>query len=80
MKERLRKNSLNIKNYDCKNPSVRMEKHFSVEWDCGQIKFFSVKTLKEMVHDQGFRNIRFKFAGRLPFLWKSMVLCARKES
>jgi len=56
----------------------KMDNHFTVGWDCGHIKFFSVKTLTEMVVEQGFRNVRFKFAGRVPFLWKSMVLCAEK--
>lgn len=56
----------------------KMDKHFTVDWDCGHIKFFSVKTLTQMVAEQGFRNIRFAFAGRCPYLWKSMVLCAEK--
>lgn len=56
----------------------KLDQHFTVGWDCGHIKFFSVKTLSAMVAEQGFHNIRFKFAGRVPFLWKSMVLCAQK--
>lgn len=56
----------------------KLDKHFTVGWDCGHIKFFSVNTLSAMVAEQGFRNIHFKFAGRAPFLWKSMVLCAEK--
>lgn len=56
----------------------KMDKHFTVGWDCGHIKFFSVKSLSAMVEEQGFHDIRFKFAGRVPFLWKSMVLCAKK--
>jgi len=54
----------------------KLENHFTIGWDCGHIKFFSVKTLTMMVEEQGFHNIRFKFAGRVPYLWKSMVLCA----
>ena len=56
----------------------KLDNHFTVEWDCGHIKFFSVKTLSNMVTEQGFGNIRFKFAGRFPYLWKSMILCATK--
>lgn len=56
----------------------KLDKHFTVNWDCGHIKFFSVKTLTMMVEEQGFRNVRFRFAGRIPYLWKSMVLCAEK--
>lgn len=58
--------------------SGRLDKHFTVDWDCGHIKFFSVKTLSTMVAEQGFGEIRFTFAGRLPYLWKSMVLSAVK--
>lgn len=58
--------------------SGRLDKHFTVDWDCGHIKFFSVKSLSAMVVEQGFRTLRFKFAGRLPYLWKSMVLSALK--
>lgn len=56
----------------------KLDKHFTVCWDCGHIKFFSTKTLSMMVEEQGFRNVRFRFAGRMPYLWKSMVLCAEK--
>ena len=56
----------------------KLDKHFTVGWDCGHIKFFSVETLTAMVAEQGFHNIHFKFAGRVPYLWKSMVLCATK--
>lgn len=56
----------------------KLDKHFTVGWDCGHIKFFSVRTLSEMVQERGFRSIRFKFAGRVPYLWKSMVLYAKK--
>lgn len=56
----------------------KLDKHFTVDWDCGHIKFFSVKTLTEMVAEQGFSDVSFRFAGRLPYLWKSMVLSASK--
>jgi len=57
----------------------KLDRHFTVDWDCGHIKFFSVRTLGTMVAEQGFRDIRFSFAGRLPFLWKSMILVASKQ-
>jgi 2-polyprenyl-3-methyl-5-hydroxy-6-metoxy-1,4-benzoquinol methylase len=56
----------------------RLDSHLAPGWDGGHIKFFSVKTLREMVSEQGFRHLRFKFAGRLPFLWKSMIVRAVK--
>ena len=54
----------------------RMDRHFTVSWDGGHIKFFSVKTLRRMVKEEGFQELEFRFAGRAPYLWKSMVLCA----
>jgi 2-polyprenyl-3-methyl-5-hydroxy-6-metoxy-1,4-benzoquinol methylase len=59
--------------------SGKMDRHFTAEWDGGHIKFFSVKTLTKMVQEEGFRNIQFKFGGRVAFLWKSMILCATPE-
>lgn len=58
--------------------SGKMDKHFTVEWDCGHIKFFSVKSLSRMVREYGYCDLQFRFAGRLPYLWKSMILRARK--
>lgn len=51
----------------------RMDRHFSVLWDHGHIQFFSVKTLRALLAQQGFHAIEFQFAGRLPWLWKSMI-------
>lgn len=54
----------------------KMDNHFSVLWDGGHIKFFSVKTMTELLITENYTNISFKFAGRLPYLWKSMLCCA----
>ncbi|MEI2582835.1 class I SAM-dependent methyltransferase [Scytonema sp. PRP1] len=56
--------------------SGKMDNHFSVLWDGGHIKFFSVKSLSELLETEGYTNIQFKFAGRLPYLWKSTLCCA----
>ncbi len=53
----------------------KLDRHFTVLWDGGHIKFFSVPTLRQLVLDEGFANPQFKFAGRFPYLWKGMV-CA----
>ncbi|MBD1840927.1 class I SAM-dependent methyltransferase [Coleofasciculus sp. FACHB-64] len=53
--------------------SGRMDKHFHVLWDGGHIKFFSVKTLTELLKSEGYTDIHFKFAGRFPYVWKSML-------
>lgn len=54
------------------------DRHFSVEHDGGHIKFFSKATLARMACRSGFRNVRFRGAGRLPWLWKSVVMVAEK--
>jgi 2-polyprenyl-3-methyl-5-hydroxy-6-metoxy-1,4-benzoquinol methylase len=56
----------------------KWDRHFSVEWDIGHVKFFSVKTLKRVLEDEAFRNIRFEFAGRIPAFWKSMVCISKR--
>lgn len=61
--------------------SGRMDEHFHVLWDGGHIKFFSVETLTSLVETEGYTDIHFNFAGRLPYLWKSMLCsCRRTES
>lgn len=60
--------------------SGKMDNHFSVLWDGGHIKFFSVPTLSQLLEAEGYTNIHFKFAGRLPYLWKSMLCSASVEN
>lgn len=54
------------------------DRHWSVEWDGGHIKFFSEKSLGRMAREAGFRRIYFEGVGRAPLLWKSMILLAEK--
>ena len=58
--------------------SGRMDKHFTALWDYGHIKFWSRKTLSAALHETGFSQIEFAGCGRLPWMWKSMVLRAIK--
>lgn len=53
--------------------SGKMDKHFHVLWDGGHIKFFSVATMTTLLKEEGYTDINFKSAGRLPYLWKSML-------
>ncbi|MCX7140562.1 MAG: methyltransferase domain-containing protein [Proteobacteria bacterium] len=55
----------------------KWDAHHGVDWDGGHIKFFSVRTLRELVSRHGFGDIRFTFYGRLPWLWKNMICAAR---
>jgi 2-polyprenyl-6-hydroxyphenyl methylase/3-demethylubiquinone-9 3-methyltransferase len=56
----------------------KLDKHFTVLWDHGHIKFWSKATLTKALEEAGFTEIHFEGAGRLPWLWKSMVLRGRK--
>ncbi|MGE0151478.1 MAG: class I SAM-dependent methyltransferase [Reyranellaceae bacterium] len=53
------------------------DRHFSVGHRGGHIKFFSPVSLRDMLRQNGFEPSGFRGAGRLPWLWKSMVLAAR---
>lgn len=57
----------------------RWDKHFTALWVGGHIKFWSKKTLTILLEQNGFRVVRFYGCGRLPLLWKSMILVAEKE-
>jgi 2-polyprenyl-3-methyl-5-hydroxy-6-metoxy-1,4-benzoquinol methylase len=56
--------------------SGKMDSHFTVDWEGGHIKFFSRKTLTKLLEDNGFKVLKFYGAGRVPFLWKSMIVMA----
>src|SRR4029077_3035123 len=56
----------------------RWDAHLNPFWDGGHIKFWSYKTLSQLLNESGFRVVRFIGAGRLPFLWKSMIVVAQK--
>jgi 2-polyprenyl-3-methyl-5-hydroxy-6-metoxy-1,4-benzoquinol methylase len=56
----------------------RWDAHLNPFWDSGHIKFWSWKTLCQLLNETGFRIVRFIGAGRLPFLWKSMIVVAQK--
>ncbi|MBD2338943.1 class I SAM-dependent methyltransferase [Calothrix sp. FACHB-156] len=51
----------------------RMDKHFTSLWDGGHIKFFSMVTMATLLESENYTDINFKFAGRFPYLWKSML-------
>ena len=56
----------------------KMEAHFTALWDGGHIKFFSMATLKTLLQEAGFVDIKFSRVGRIPWLAKSMIATARK--
>jgi 2-polyprenyl-3-methyl-5-hydroxy-6-metoxy-1,4-benzoquinol methylase len=58
--------------------SGKLDKHFTVLWDGGHIKFFSIKTLGALLHEFGAKEVRFERVGRAPFLAKSMIAVFRR--
>jgi 2-polyprenyl-3-methyl-5-hydroxy-6-metoxy-1,4-benzoquinol methylase len=54
------------------------DRHFTATWDGGHIKFFSRRTLYQLLCEAGFKDITFYGVGRFPGLWKSMLLTATK--
>ena len=58
----------------------RMDAHFSALHDGGHIKFFSVRTLSQLMAAHSFADLSFEFYGRAPWLWKNMICHARKPA
>ena len=54
----------------------KLDDHFTVLWDGGHIKFWSKKTLTKLLEEAGFTIEEFSGAGRIPFIWKSMIIRA----
>jgi len=56
----------------------KMDGHFDSMTDDGHIKFFSERTLRELVMEAGFQRVDFRFVGRIPAFAKSMLVTAVK--
>jgi 2-polyprenyl-3-methyl-5-hydroxy-6-metoxy-1,4-benzoquinol methylase len=53
--------------------------HHSPRWHGGHIKFWSRRTLTQLLEEHGFEVLEFRGVGRLPYLWKSMILVCRRR-
>lgn len=51
----------------------KLDQHLNPLWDGGHIKFFSVATLQKLLISEGYHDLQFSFAGRSPYLWKTML-------
>jgi len=58
----------------------KLDAHFTALWDGGHIKFWSENTLRKLLSEAGFIDIKFRRAGRFSVLAKSMIAIARKPS
>jgi len=65
-----------------KNLAISLAGHWDAHanplWDGGHIKLWSRKTLSTLLLESGFEAPEFRGLGRLPFLWMSMILAARR--
>ena len=55
----------------------KWDNHLTALWHGGHIKFWSRKTLSQLLEENGFSVQSFSGVGRVPYLWKSMVLVAK---
>ena len=58
----------------------KMDAHFSALWDYGHVKFWSIRTLTELLQEAGLEVVRFHRVGRIPALAKSMIAIARRPA
>jgi 2-polyprenyl-3-methyl-5-hydroxy-6-metoxy-1,4-benzoquinol methylase len=57
----------------------KWDRHHTALWHGGHIKFWSRETLSRLLEENGFRVLGFSGIGRIPYLWKSMVIVAQRE-
>ena len=58
----------------------KLDAHFTAGWDGGHIKFWSRRSLTAVLEQERFQVTGFHGAGRMPGLWKSMILVATRKS
>jgi 2-polyprenyl-6-hydroxyphenyl methylase/3-demethylubiquinone-9 3-methyltransferase len=56
----------------------KWDHHANPLWDGGHIKLWSRTTLTRLLTETGFRNPQFRGAGRVPWIWMTMVMAADK--
>ncbi|SFV31349.1 class I SAM-dependent methyltransferase [Thermoflavifilum thermophilum] len=61
----------------CLSLANKWDAHLDPFWTGGHIKFWSKDTLRKLLILNGFQDIEFAGAGRMPFLWKSLVVKGR---
>jgi 2-polyprenyl-3-methyl-5-hydroxy-6-metoxy-1,4-benzoquinol methylase len=58
----------------------RWDHHHTALWHGGHVKFFSRRTLAALLEANGFEVEAFTGLGRLPWLWRSMGMLARRRA
>jgi 2-polyprenyl-3-methyl-5-hydroxy-6-metoxy-1,4-benzoquinol methylase len=54
------------------------DRHWDPLWDGGHIKLWSRASLEKLLSEAGFEHLQFRGAGRLPWLWMTMILSGDK--
>ncbi len=64
-----------------KNMALALTNSFDAHWhplrDYGHVKFFSRRTLSQLIGEQGFTVLDYSTVGRIPALARSMIVSAR---
>lgn len=55
----------------------KWDAHLNPLWEGGHIKFWSKKSLCNLLNAHNFKAINFIGCGRLPYIWKSMLIHAK---
>lgn len=55
----------------------KWDQHANPLWDGGHIKLWSKKTINQLLVEQGFTVTNFVGCGRIPYVWKSMIIKAK---
>ncbi len=55
----------------------KWDKHADPLWDGGHIKLWSKRSLSAILEEHGFTVTDFVGCGRMPYLWKSMIIKAK---
>jgi 2-polyprenyl-3-methyl-5-hydroxy-6-metoxy-1,4-benzoquinol methylase len=55
----------------------KWDAHHAPDWQGGHIKFWSKRTLTNLLISKGFVIVAFQGCGRAPYFWKSMVIKAK---
>ena len=58
----------------------KWDAHANPLWDGGHIKLWSRNTLSLLLRETGFVNLQFRGAGRVPWLWMTMILAGDRPA
>lgn len=58
----------------------KYDSHHNPLWHGGHIKFWSKRTLTTLLESNGFKVVAIYGVGRMPILWKSMIVVAVKSA